>query len=85
MDNPIPLKQPTVTPETLAKNKGVVLGVHDKFKVPEGVVPAPEKKENQNEQPEVEDNRYKNVKESGIVEQVADKFGKLYKSFISNL
>lgn len=76
LDVAVPLKQPTMTPETLAKGKGVILGVLDKMKVPAGVVPAPETKENQNEQPEVEDGRYKNVKESGNLEQNADRVGK---------
>lgn len=77
-DNVPPLRQPTVTPETLLKNKGGPLILNDILKLPEGVVPAPEKKEIQNEQPEIENNRYKNVKNSGNVEQVGDKVGRFY-------
>lgn len=73
LDVAVPLKQPTVTPETLAN---VVFGVHDRIKVPLGVVPMPEeKKGNANELLEVEDNRYKNVKESDFVDQMAGKVG----------
>ncbi|KAJ8960664.1 hypothetical protein NQ314_006056 [Rhamnusium bicolor] len=62
-----PLLVPTVTPETL--NKNVVLGVssdYNKRKLPQGVVAVPDKKEenDQNEQPEIINNRYQNVKES---------------------
>lgn len=62
-----PLLRPTATPETVVKNNGVL----------EGVVATPEKKEDndQNEQPEITNNRYQNVKESAN-EAVVEKTGK---------
>lgn len=75
-DNVPPLRQPTVTPETLVKNKAGSLNLNDILKLPEGVVPAPEKKDIQNDQPEIQNNRYKNVENSGNVEQVGDKVGR---------
>lgn len=63
-----PLLRPTVTPETVVKNDGVLGGnkEYNNQVVPEGVVDAPEKKraQSQNEQPEIMNNRYQNVKES---------------------
>ncbi|XP_018569335.1 putative leucine-rich repeat-containing protein DDB_G0290503 [Anoplophora glabripennis] len=65
-----PLLRPTVTPETLIKN-------NYNQALPEGVVPDPDKKEDngQNEQPEIVNNRYQNVKESAN-EVAVEKTGK---------
>lgn len=75
LGNAPPLLMPTVTPETIKKNN-VVLGVPERRKLPEGFVAMPPKKEEQNEQ-EIVNNRYRNVKESAN-ERIVEKPGKIF-------